>query len=181
MPFDESQYDLNTPEGKAAYIRDWKIDLKERGYQVDEEHEREPSSIPGGKGYYTLNGLATLTDQYAHNVGITLNDTVTLLGGRNTEAGAVVGNLYHDLVAMMLAIHRTVLHHAERDGATALHGTTICTCGHPRSEHNMADAAGYDDGLIEGACFNQDIGPNEFDECVAFEREDTTARRGLRA
>lgn len=93
MAFDEHAYDLNTPDGRAAYIAAWKVDLREKGYRVDEEIETDE------KGRTTLEGLAHLTDQLAHNLSLTLRDTIDQLGGRETEAGKLVGSLWHYLVS----------------------------------------------------------------------------------
>ena len=90
MTFNPEQYDLNTPEGKAAYIAAWKVDLKAKGYRVDEEHEREAPTGNYGRGALTLNGLAGLCDQYVHNIHLTLKEAVEQLGGWDSEGGKVV-------------------------------------------------------------------------------------------
>lgn len=111
MAFDESKYDLSTPDGKAAYIRDWKVDLKERGYRVDESIEKDDD------GYPSLAGLAHMADIRVHNISLTLQDTVDLLGGRDTEAGKVVDNLWHNIVAHDLHVHNIARHHAQKGSA----------------------------------------------------------------
>lgn len=109
MAFDESLYDLSTPEGQAAYIRDWKVDLKERGYRIDEDIEKDAD------GYTSLEGLAHMADIRAHNISITLRDTIDLLGGRDTEAGKVVSNLWHNIVAHDLSVRNIAKRLAEKE------------------------------------------------------------------
>lgn len=111
MAFDESKYDLNTKEGREAYIADWKVDLKERGYRIGEDVEKDAS------GWTTLAGLAHMTDIRAHNISLTMKDTIDLLGGRGTEAGKGVSNLWHNIVAHDLHVRNIATHLAEKEAA----------------------------------------------------------------
>lgn len=108
MAFDEHAYDLNTPEGKAAYIAAWKVDLREHGYRIDEVIEKDED------GYVSLEGLAHLTDQFSHNISITLRDTIEKVGGRDTEAGKLIGALWHGIVAHQSYVRNIAKHQAEK-------------------------------------------------------------------
>lgn len=109
MAFDESRYDLTTSDGRKAYMRDWKVDLKEHGYRIDEEIEKAEDGWP------SLEGLAHMCDIRAHNISLTLADTIELLGGRDTEAGKVVSNLWHNIVAHDLHVRNIAKHYAEKE------------------------------------------------------------------
>jgi len=98
--FDFSPYDLKDKDQRARAMADWKVWKKNQGFRIEQIRDKENG--------HTLESLAQLTDVFAHNISITLRETIDALGGRETEAGKVVSNLWHGIVSHELEVHLAV-------------------------------------------------------------------------
>ncbi len=96
--FDFTPYDLNERAQLEQAQKDYQEHLRAEGYRL----EAKP------KGPHTLETLAQATDQFAHNISIELREAIDRLGGRETEAGKTVANLWHFIVAHELEVHTAV-------------------------------------------------------------------------
>lgn len=103
--FDFSPYDLKDREQRQEATRAWMAWLKEYGYRTDAEAEHDEH------GMLTMAALAERIDAFSHNLSITLRETIDELGGRETQAGKVVSNLWHDIISNELNTHRHLMHY----------------------------------------------------------------------